>query len=244
MYLARVSKPEERTAARLLRSEGIALKVIAKRLHVSPGSAYLWCKDIQLSEEQHSRLNGQPVQMARLRQATKAKSEKARALASNSFKRGIDKIGVLADRDLLLLGVGLYWGEGCKRQVGTISLANMDPAVHAVFLRWAALLGLSPDRVVARLHINEGADLDAEKQWWADRLSLKPACFRKTITRLSPTSQLKTKRENYHGVLTLGFYNTQVWHQVIGMVSRAGFEPSVTAVRGQRPEPLDERDGK
>src|SRR5690606_32413587 len=178
------------------------------------------------------------------RKANEVKSSKARSAALERFQEGACTVGELTDRDLLLIGVGLYWGDGAKRNVGAICMVNMDPTVHALFLRWLGLLGVPIDSVTARLTISDEADVDREQQWWADRLKIPNIRFTKATTRLSPTSRRKIKRPEYHGILTLRCNNTSVWHRIMGMVSRAGFEPSVTAVRGQRPEPLNERDMK
>lgn len=205
------------------------MKTIARQLNVSAGSVHRWCKDIPLTDTQKNRLdgNGQPLQMAQLRRAAEAHSAKARSRAARSFDEGAHLVGALTDRDLLLLGIGLYWGEGSKRQVGSVSIANMDPCVHAQFLRWIGLLGARLDAVTARLTISEEANLLQEEHWWAERLKLPLTCFRRAITRISPTSQRKTRRPDYHGILALRYHDTPLWHRIMGMVSRAGFEPAL-----------------
>lgn len=241
-----MTKAIERTEARRLRAAGTAIKVIARQLHVSPGSVHAWCKDLHPTPEQKVsiEINATPQQSAGLKKATAAKIAKARASAQHNFDQGARTIGDLTDRDLMMIGLGLYWGEGSKRAVGAVSVANMDPRVHAVFLRWIDLLGMRRETVTAKLTISEEANVPFEQDWWANRLQLPPGCFRKAVTRLSPTSKRKRIRENYHGILTLTCFHTPTWHCIMGMVSRAGFEPSVTAVRGRRPEPLNERDLK
>ena len=56
-----MAKSKEQFNARELRKKGKSMKEIAKKLKVSKGSVSLWCKDIELTENQKLKLHKQMV---------------------------------------------------------------------------------------------------------------------------------------------------------------------------------------
>lgn len=124
-----MAKPVEKARARSLRQEGMSLKAIARKLKVSPGSVHRWCRDITLTPEQEEQINARASvpQMRALRKANKRKQTERIERHRVQELDGAKQLGKLTKRDLLVLGLGLYWGEGSKRSPGDVSLANMDP---------------------------------------------------------------------------------------------------------------------
>lgn len=67
-------KVEARAAAIELRKQGESVKAIAKKLEISPASVSVWVREIQLTDEQRSRLRSQPRQQ---RESSKAKERRS-----------------------------------------------------------------------------------------------------------------------------------------------------------------------
>ncbi|TFH66402.1 MAG: helix-turn-helix domain-containing protein [Gemmatimonadales bacterium] len=223
-----MSKPEARVEAIRRRKQGDTLKKIARDLGVSPSSVHRWCQGLQLTERQREKIRarGQQAQMEALERTNQEKRLKAQDRVKSARTKGEKRIGIVSARDLLLLGVGLYWGEGSKRTPGAISMANMDYRVLRVFIRWLCALGMSKERLWARLVLPPEFAEGKEKLWWGRRLGLQASQFQKTYRRVSPTSAQKTQREQFHGILTVGCGSVDLWNEIMGMVSLAGFEPA------------------
>ncbi|HEY0979662.1 MAG TPA: hypothetical protein VGE23_02390, partial [Candidatus Paceibacterota bacterium] len=68
---------------------------------------------------------------------------------------GKKDVRTVSKRDVFMLGLGLYWGEGYKRGSQECALTNSDPAIIRIFLRWIdECYGVGMDRITARLTIN------------------------------------------------------------------------------------------
>lgn len=83
------------------------------------------------------------------------------------------EIGDLSDRELFLVGVALYWAEGCKdkpydrREKATF--INSDPQVVRVYLAWLKLLGVGQERWRLRVS-TQAAQSEGDAEERRDRL--------------------------------------------------------------------------
>lgn len=224
-----MSKPSERTAAIALRQQGKSIKSIAKKLSVSVGSVSLWCRNVVLTSEQKDALDrGEwESRLRNLRQMNENKKEKAIQRRVRARRDGEMQIGQTSDRDVMMLGLGLYWGEGSKRTDGLVCLVNMDADVIDFYLYWLQLLGIDRTEVRANLHIAPGFQNDREVKWWCQRLRLQPEQFNKTIVKVASTSRGKTKRDEYHGILSIRISDVDVWTRILGMIKCATKVPIV-----------------
>jgi len=90
------------------------------------------------------------------------------------------EIGKLTHRDLWLLGLGLYIGEGSK-SIESVRIVNSDPEVIRISLRWfREVCGLGDENLILSLNIypdiNEAAAID----YWSKVTGLPKSNFRKT----------------------------------------------------------------
>lgn len=151
-------KRTARTSAESLRRQGKSIKEIARTLSVSPSTASRWCSDIALSASQRNALE------------KKRREAGAKALApwirrNRELKKSDIKIqiqfgkkdtGRVTKRDLLMLGLGLYWGEGYKRGSQEWGFTNSDPKIIRAALVWLDTCYDVPTRdIIARLTINK-----------------------------------------------------------------------------------------
>ena len=109
-------KNEKKDQARKLRSEGLSIKSIARKLKVAISSVSIWVRDIPLTKEQ----------IETLEQNWKCKSSyKGRMAGSKAIKKIYEekrsthkKLGAqtaLKLEPLHILGCSLYWAEGRRR---------------------------------------------------------------------------------------------------------------------------------
>ena len=114
-----MAKFEKRIEARKLRKTGKGIGEIAKLLNISKSSSSSWCRDIQLSEEQVCSLKNKVIKMGltgRLKGAESNKRKKREHILQ-AREDSLNKIASVSKRDLLMLGLGLYWAEGSKSTV-------------------------------------------------------------------------------------------------------------------------------
>jgi len=150
-------KEVAKSKAELLRRRGMSIKDIARKVGVSQSTASRWCSDIILSADQRSTLEKKRKEAGtkalapwidRNRELKKKDIEKQR----NQGQRDIRQI---TKRDLYMLGLGLYWGEGYKRGSQEWGFTNSDSDMIRVILAWLHTYYDVPiDRIIARLTIN------------------------------------------------------------------------------------------
>ncbi|MFJ8902690.1 hypothetical protein [Streptomyces sp. NPDC102370] len=106
------AKDDLRTKARELRLQGWTYDRIQVELGCSKSSISLWVRDPPKPERKRSREEAAAIARrgweAKLR-LREEERQRTRAVAAG-------EIGSLTDRELFLLGVGLYWAEGSKRK--------------------------------------------------------------------------------------------------------------------------------
>jgi len=202
-----MSKSVQKIRARELRKQGQSIKEIAKKLKVSPGSVSAWCRDIELTPKQTKILEERArdpyygrrgIYLASLKRKQNLKINKL-------IKKGAKEVGNLTKRELFLVGVALYWGEGFKKdkQAG---IANQDPEIINMFIKWLQVcFGYRKTNLIARIIINSShkGRADEIQHYWSKQTGIPMEQFRK------PTLQTiiwKKKYENpndYYGVLRI-----------------------------------------
>ena len=202
-----------------LRRQGRSYREIRQELQVSKSSLSLWLKEVELSEDQKARLAmlkhvGQ-TKAARTIQARRLTRQRATIYAARS------QVPELAESELFVAGVALYWAEGGKakpwRPGEQVSLINSDPDVIRLFLRWLALLGIGLDRLVFTISIHESADLGVAERCWRSVVG-EDAEFRKPVLkRHNPKTVRKNTGEDYHGCLVVYVRrSTELYRQIAG----------------------------
>jgi hypothetical protein len=199
------AKDELRARARELREQGLDYDRIAATLGVAKSSVSLWVRDIprpeRLSYEECRKRGAEGVRRywAKERPIREAQREAVRAAAAA-------EIGPLTDREILIAGAIAYWCEGAKNKPylrqDRVIFTNSDPALITFFMRFLEVAGISPDRLIYRVHIHESADVDAAQEYWLRVTGAEPDQFRRTaLKRHNPATVRKNVGDAYHGCL-------------------------------------------
>ncbi|MGW6491323.1 hypothetical protein [Streptomyces sp. NPDC055056] len=199
------AKDDLRTRARELRLQGWTYDRIQLELGCSKSSISLWVRDLPTPErrkrtrEEASAIakRGWEVTM-RLRDEERRRTKEAAAA----------EIGALSDRELFLLGVGLYWAEGSKTKPHLtqerVTFINSDPRMIEVYLAWLRLLGVTPDRLRLHVHIHETGDVEGAERFWTERVGTDATALGKTyLKRHNPKTNRKNLGQDYRGCLVI-----------------------------------------
>jgi transcriptional regulator with XRE-family HTH domain len=198
------AKPDLKAKARELRRQGWTYDRIEAELGCSRSSVSLWVRD--LPKPEHKRSPEEASAIARKRWEARLRvREEERQQAKEAAKQAI---GRLTDRELFLLGVGLYWAEGGKDKPYArrehVAFINSDPNMIRVFLAWLDLLGVERERIRYSVMIHETADVPAAERYWADLVGSGDAVFNKTtIKKHNPKTVRKNVGDSYRGCLVI-----------------------------------------
>jgi transcriptional regulator with XRE-family HTH domain len=199
-----------RRRCRQLRGDGLTYGEIGERTGVSQGTLSLWLRDIPRPPalDEATRRRAEACRLEALRKRSVELSERRARLRAETVAKAEAQIGSVDERDLLVLGVALYWAEGAKRKPWAardrITFVNSDPSIVRTWLRWLDLVGVSPERCRFRLQIHERADVAAAEQFWAATVGIAVGdLMRTTLKRHRPVSPRRNTGPGYRGCLTI-----------------------------------------
>lgn len=174
------AKDDLRNRARELRLQGWTYDQIQVELGCSKGSISLWVRDLPKPERKRTREEASAI----ARRGWEATLQRREAGRQETRQAATEEVGVLSDRELFLVGVGLYWSEGSKakahRRQERVDFVNSDPDMIQVYLAWLRLLGVAPERLRFHVQIHETADIATAEKFWATLVGADPSQFGKT----------------------------------------------------------------
>ncbi len=219
--------PHTKETAKKMRKNGASFGDISKKLHVAKSTLSFWFKDIILKESIIRKIK------------TKGRIKSTRALLLYSEhkrkeriqrnilqkKEGAKILGTLSDRDVLMVGLGLYWGEGYKYENGELGFTNSSPFMIRFYFKWLELWGVKKDSLIFRLTINDFFKKEEHniKNFWVHFLDVKQEQFSKTTlikTKLKKASMKDVQK--YKGILRVKVRKgTALRNRILGAIEQA-----------------------
>lgn len=193
----------------------MSIPKIAKVVRASKSSVSGWVKDIELTEEQLNALKSKGQKKV----AERNKTEK-RKRQNKHQKKGAQRVGKLSNREFMLVGATLYWGEGHKTPNGVVGLTNADPMVISLFVKWLHIFfNVSLDKMKIQLNIHSDMDEVASKNFWKQVTGFSDKQFYKTQIAKNTVAGIK-KKQNYRGTATVRLCNTNLQFEIQGMLKQ------------------------
>ena len=208
--------------ARLLRRRGMMLTEIAQKLSVSKSTISLWCRDIQLSVSVLRQMEKRTRNKHILAQRSGAESNKRLRLlrVEDAETWARNQILRCSTRDVLLAGIGLYWGEGSKGR--KLNFSNSDPKLLSFIKQWFEVcLDVKSQDFLVRVSINESHRDRYEKvqRHWQHILRLPSRQFYRPTFLKTRQKKVYENRETYYGVLSLRVRNsTNLQYRILGLI--------------------------
>lgn len=135
----------------------------------------------------------------------------------------IKKVGSRSDAELLGLGLGLYWGEGNKRNKTAVRLGNTDPALIRTFMHFLQEICGVPDSKF-RFSLQIFGDIPAERalRFWLNELKYFNATrFRFSKVTVTPHRGVGNyRRKSEYGVLTVHVNNSKLKRAIDNLLER------------------------
>lgn len=203
-----MAKIREKEKAVVLRHKGFGIKEIARQLAVSKSTVSYWCRDIPLSLQQINTLqkrSGAHALTALLKASERKRSHRlAQTVIENAT--GKKDVGQITSRDYLMVGLGLYWGEGYKRGSEELGFTNSDPQMILFFIRFLRIVyHIDIDRLIARisinnLHKNRASDV---LSYWSQLTTIPFSQFTKTSFIKTQSKKQYKNHANHYGTLRI-----------------------------------------
>ena len=159
-----------------LRKKGHSYNYISEVLNISKSTLSDWLAEIPYTP------NAETVsRIGRARAASgEAKSKIRRDSILEAGTASKREFGRMSRRDLFMLGLGLYVGEGSKT-AEIIGFVNADPSVINLMIRWfTEAIGLPKANLRIRLHLYPDSDERRSLQYWSKITTIPVSQFQKT----------------------------------------------------------------
>lgn len=125
------------------------------------------------------------------------------------------------EEKLMGLGLGLYWGEGHKKNKVSVRLGNTDPRLLKTFVDFLTdICGVKRDDIGFRLMIFSDISENSAKRFWIRSLAIssKQIKGKATVIRSGRIGTYRQKAKN--GVLILEYHNRRLRDILCGMIEK------------------------
>lgn len=178
-----------------LRRDGWSYNLIAEKLCVSKSTLSSWLSDIPYTPNDvvRSRVNAALLKTVMASHSLRLKSfHKARLLAKQ-------QVGSLSERDLMMLGLGLFIGEGSKNYE-TLHIMNSNPAVLKLAVTWICKsLGVPIGNLRIALHLYPDNSERKAKAYWSQVSGVPLSQFEKSQVDRRTNKVARNRRKLPHG---------------------------------------------
>lgn len=178
-----------------LRQGGWSYNVIARKLGVAKSTLSHWLREVpyQPNEQVKRSIREGPAKSAQLRHEQKL------ATILQIRAKAAAELGHLTKRDLWMLGLGLYVGEGSKLYE-SIRIINSDPEVIRLAMQWfRGICGLSTKNFSVAIHLYPDTRVREACEFWSKVTGLPPGQFGKTQVDRRVNKSSKKQRKLPYG---------------------------------------------
>jgi hypothetical protein len=174
-----------------LREEGYSYTYIQTKTKLSKSTLSYLLRDVPYAPNAHTI---KTTSLAQVKSGLSKANAKRQSITEAKMRAGKD-IQELTKRDIFMLGIGLYIGEGSKTQ-NIIRLVNTDARVINLFIRWLASLGYAKHGLAIRIHLYPDSNVAEAESYWAQKTGLLPNQFQKAC--IDARAQKDRKRSGTH----------------------------------------------
>lgn len=131
------------------------------------------------------------------------------------IKRGMTS----KDTVLFGLGLGLYWGEGNKKNLHTVRLGNTDPLLIQTFVQFLVeICGVSKESIRYGLQLFTDVDEQVALDFWQNHLNITRKSIMPTVNRIKSGKIGTYKVKNQFGVITVYVFNKRLRDWLVGQL--------------------------
>lgn len=213
-------KLELKLEAQKLRTSGLSIKEIEKRLKVSRSSVSLWVRSVVLTKKQIDKLytNKKTGSLKGSYIASRNKIERTKKLIEESTKAGKKEVGQLYSRDKFIAGIAMYFAEGAKSSTN-VAFSNSDPRSIKFMADWFRNICHVPEeKFRCNLYIHDNLDEKQAKEYWSELIDIPLEKFKKSYIVKNNTGRLR-KVIHIYGILRITVSDSALSRKIAGWVS-------------------------
>ncbi len=178
-----------------MRAQGYSYTSISEKIKVSKSTLSNWLGALPYSPNQEM-----VEKMGRARVASGLAKNRLKLESLNQAHiEAVKDIGKLSQRDIFMLGIGLYIGEGTKTH-DIVRVINSNPQVIRFAIRWfKESCGLSQSNFRLRLHVYPDTNIEKSIEFWSKATAIPKGQF-----QVAQVDRRKDKKTVNKGKLPYG----------------------------------------
>src|SRR3989339_923696 len=216
----------------ILRKKGYSYNMISEKLNISKGTLSCWFKEIPFIPNKLviERIKKGPYKSGQIRHNQRVKDiAKIKKLAK-------EEIGTITKRDVWMIGVGLYIGEGSK-SFETAQISNSDPDIIELAVKWFKnICGLKNDNITIVMHLYPDNNEKKCVNYWKKITDLPIKQFRKTQVDRRTNKSSNKRRKLPYGTVRLSIisngnpdFGVNLHRRIMGWI-----ESSLTKIKNNK----------
>jgi hypothetical protein len=169
-----------------LRKQGYSYSYISKAISVPKPTLSEWLCKVPYSPNEHTI---GVIGKARAASGVR-KGEIKRATLENARLQALKDIGEISKRDLFMLGLGVYIGEGAK-SYNITRIVNANPEIIRLSIRWfREACGIGLGNLKIRLHLYPDNNPEECLNFWSKQTSVPKSQFYKPIVDIRANKKM------------------------------------------------------
>ena len=220
-----------REKALSLRLKGYSYNEINHKFGIPKSTLSGWFSKIPLSPEAQKRIQSR-VHQGVLNSLVKRNKEQtviAQSRVAHIRNKASQDISKISQRELLLIGVALYWAEGYKRVVvrdgkertsHMVSMANSDPTMVRVFMRFLIeVMQVPVEKISINVRLFKHMDEQKTLLYWKRITGVPIKNFHTPSYAVSTSSKGKRPRNTLpYGTIQIRVGSTKDFHTIMGWI--------------------------
>ena len=206
------------------RRRGYSYAMIKKEIGISKSTLSGWLQEIPFKPNQTVLKR---IGEARTKSAQSRNEQKLHNIEQARQEAKID-LGTLSHRDLFLLGIGLYMGEGTKSSE-SIRVINSDPKIILLTLKWLKdICGLKNNNFRITVFLYPDLNEKLVKNYWSRLTGLPLSQFCKTQIDSRTDKKSKKKHKLPYGTAQLSVrsngqkqFGVHLHRKILGWIDHA-----------------------
>jgi predicted transcriptional regulator len=213
-------KVVEKEKARSLRKKGYSMNQIIKETGFTKSSVSLWVRDIVLTKTQEKKISERGRSLESIEKRRFARLSNEQAKRQIIFDKAKEDYASISREELKLIGIILYLGEGGKTSRGMARLANSDPLVIKIMMRFfREICNVEEKKFRAFIHTFIHADVEKTEKYWSKITGIPRGQFFKTYTKPSAASLQKRNKLPF-GTLDIYVCDTRLFLTITGWMEK------------------------
>lgn len=204
---------KDREQALILRKQEMSYSQIRQALGVNKSTLSLWLRNFPLSKERIRELRDRNERrIEKFRETMREKREKRLRKTYEIQKKALLPLN---RRELLVFGIGLYWGEGTKTRRESLSISNTDPSVIKFFIYWLKrCLGIPKRKVRIYLQLYNNMNINKEIEYWSKILKISLSQFSRPYIKKTSSERINHKGGFGHGTCNARINNVSLAEKI------------------------------